>query len=219
LVPVLIQIKAAPLREVDSGGMTELLTFILGSISLLATPGPTNTLLATSGALNGVRRSLPLLLGELAGYLTAIALLLAVVGPVVARVPAFGIALRIAVCIYIVHLAVMFWRRSATAIETAQPVTVLRVFVTTLLNPKAVIFAFTLLPFSSTTSIADALPWLAGLAVLIAGVGGTWIVLGSYLRRGSGAAGGPAVTYKVAAVALMLIVAMIGWNTVALAFS
>lgn len=198
--------------------MAQTLTFVLAALSLLATPGPTNTLLATSGAVSGIRSSLKLLLGELGGYLVAIVVLLVVVGPVVAAVPAFGIALRIAVCLYLVHLAWKFWRHSATALEGRQPVTVLRVFVTTLLNPKAVIFAFTLLPFTPASTWADMVPWLALLSLLIVMVGSSWIALGSSLQRRTDTIAGQTLTYRVAAVALMLIVGMIGWNTVALAW-
>jgi threonine/homoserine/homoserine lactone efflux protein len=199
--------------------MAEMLTFILGSLSLLATPGPTNTLLAASGAVTGFRRSAVLLVGELAGYLLAIGVLRAVVGPVVAALPAFGIALRLAVCVYLVHLALTFWGRSAAPLDTARPVTLARVFVTTLLNPKAVIFAFTLLPFTPAMSLAQMAPWLAALSLLIVAVGGSWIALGASLKEGSRGDAGQLVTYKVAAVALMLIVAMIGWNTIELAWS
>lgn len=199
--------------------MMEFATFILGSLSLLATPGPTNTLLATSGAAVGFRRSRRLLCGELAGYLTAIAVLLVIVGPVVSAVPAFGIGLRVAVCIYLVHLAWTFWRHSAIRLAAARHVTLQRVFVTTLLNPKAVIFAFTLLPFSPTAGIGEMLPWLAALSALIVLVGGSWIALGASMRRGAGELAGDALIYKVASAALILIVGMIGWNTVALALS
>ncbi|MFY8031875.1 MAG: hypothetical protein ACOVO5_08585 [Devosia sp.] len=47
--------------------MTDPLLFLAAVLTLLGTPGPTNTLLATAGATAGVRRSLPRLLGVLGG--------------------------------------------------------------------------------------------------------------------------------------------------------
>jgi len=214
-----MEIKAKASRRPKALSMIDVLTFLLGTLALLATPGPTNTLLATSGAVSGLRRSLPLLCGELAGYLVAIAVLHAVVGPVVAALPLFGIALRIAVCLYLVHLALAFWRQQAASFDTARAITPARVFGTTLLNPKAVIFAFTLLPFTPAVTLAERMPWLVVLSLLIVTVGAAWIALGASLQRGTGGAAGQAFVYKVAAVALMLIVAMIGWNTVALAWA
>lgn len=215
----LIGIKANDAIGADTDGMTEMLAFILGSLSLLATPGPTNTLLATSGAVTGFRRSAGLLVAELAGYLVAIIALRAIVGPVVAGWPAFGIALRIVICAYLVHLAVTFWRRSAVSPDSVKPVTLARVFITTVLNPKAVIFAFTLLPFTPTTSLEETVPWLVALSLLIVLVGGSWIALGAALKQGARGGTGHVVPYKVAAAALLVIVVMIGWNTIALAWA
>jgi hypothetical protein len=62
-------------------------------------------------------------------------------------------------------------------------------------------------------------PWLAALSLLIVTVGGSWIALGASLKQGTRGDAGRLVTYRVAAVALILIVAMIGWNTIALAWS
>ncbi|WP_245475173.1 LysE family translocator [Bradyrhizobium sp. Leo121] len=121
-------------------------TFVAATLSLLATPGPTNTLLATSGAGVGPCRSAHLLAAELSGYLLAIVLLRSILGPVIATLPEFGIGLRIAVVIYLIYLAAMLWRHGARQVGDAAPVTFGRVFVTTLLNPKAIIFAFTILP-------------------------------------------------------------------------
>jgi len=68
------------------------IAFAAAALSLLATPGPTNTLLATSGAKVGLRRSLPLLGAELGGYLLAILLLRALIGPLMAANPVFAAA-------------------------------------------------------------------------------------------------------------------------------
>jgi threonine/homoserine/homoserine lactone efflux protein len=85
--------------------------FVVASVALLATPGPTNTLLATSGAAIGVRRSIPLLAGELCGYMAAITLLRVLVGPIVVAIPAFEILLRIAVVSYLLYLSAKLWLR------------------------------------------------------------------------------------------------------------
>ena len=42
--------------------------FMLAVATLLATPGPTNTLMATAGAMNGPRAAWPLLLAELSVF-------------------------------------------------------------------------------------------------------------------------------------------------------
>ena len=47
--------------------------FVFAILSLLCTPGPTNTLLTVGAAARGLRASLPLLIGELFGYLGSFA--------------------------------------------------------------------------------------------------------------------------------------------------
>ncbi|UWU86187.1 hypothetical protein N2605_06970 [Bradyrhizobium yuanmingense] len=86
------------------------LTFFTATYFLLAVPGPTNTLLATSGAGAGISRSLHLLAAELCGYLLAIAVLRLALGPVISDIPIAALLLRVAVTIYILCLAVMLWR-------------------------------------------------------------------------------------------------------------
>ena len=81
--------------------MTDPILFILAVLTLLGTPGPTNTLLATSGATVGVKWSLMLLAGELSGYLIAILAIRIVLGPIIHAYPLVGIALKIAVVAYL----------------------------------------------------------------------------------------------------------------------
>ena len=186
-------------------------TFLLGALALLATPGPTNTLLATSGATRGLRASLGLLGGELLGYLLAITVLIAAVGPMIAAMPAFGVALRLIVGLYVLYLAWALWRQGESHMADARPVTQLRVFVTTLFNPKSAIFAFTLLPDPS--GLSELLPRLGVLSLLIVTVGFCWIVGGASLKRGLR----PQTGYRAGAVALALIAVMIGGSAIGIA--
>jgi threonine/homoserine/homoserine lactone efflux protein len=150
------------------------LPFALGAIALLATPGPTNSLLAASGALAGVRRSLRLLPCELGGYLLAIGLFHEVLMP---WLSAWAVtALKLIAIGLLIGIAIRLWRASGRA--GAQQATDGRtVFVATVLNPKALIFATLLFP-------ADAFLRPALLfAPLCLGAGLSWIVIGARLGR------------------------------------
>lgn len=195
----------------------DVLPFILAAASLLAIPGPTNTLLATSGAGVGVgvARSLPLLAAELGGYLLSIMLLRSVFGPFMQAVPVAGIVLRIVVSTYLIYLACMLWRHGAHEIADRAPVSFRSVLITTLLNPKAVIFAFTLLPFQ--VAAFDLLPWLGLLAVQIVTIGSAWIALGAALGRGLQGAGRPLLIYRLSAVALVVLAGKIGAQSLTMA--
>ncbi|NBN63797.1 LysE family transporter [Microvirga tunisiensis] len=182
-------------------------TFLLGATALLATPGPTNTLLATSGAGRGVLRSLPLLAGEIGGYVLAILILREGVGPAIAAVPAFETALRLAVSGYLLYLALRLWRFGATAEAGGGPIGVRRVFVTTLLNPKAIIFAFTLIP-AEADGLA-LLPWMGSLAALILCAGGLWILAGSAMARGLSGRVSGRIGYRFSALVLALLAGMV----------
>lgn len=177
--------------------MRDPLIFLLGVLTLLGTPGPTNTLLATSGAVSGFRKSLPLLAGELAGYLIAIALLRLILAPIFAATPALAVVIKIAVAIYLGWIAFGLWRSPRDLEAPRAPVTLLNVFVTTLLNPKALIFALTIIP------MAHPQLWFyfASFSLCTVSVGSCWILAG----RAIGAAAGrnAALVPRVASVALL----------------
>lgn len=159
--------------------MEDPLLFTLAVLAILGTPGPTNTLLATSGASAGLRRSLVLLPAEACGYLTSILLLGLVLGPVVAASPAISIALRLAVGAYLFVLALKLWRRGAVAQVDAAGIGPRQLFVTTLLNPKAIIFALGVIPFGA----AHVWVYLLGFVAMLAMVGFGWILIGSGIGR------------------------------------
>jgi threonine/homoserine/homoserine lactone efflux protein len=166
--------------------MTDPIAFVLGVLALLATPGPTNTLLATSGAVAGIRRSLPLILAEIIGYMTSIHILALVIGPLVRASHVLSVGLRVACAAYLFYAAWRLWRDGSDALISDKPVRFRHVLVTTLLNPKAVVFAFVILPYLSQGQIAPALPYTLSLAAMIIGVAVSWISLGSALRAGAG---------------------------------
>jgi threonine/homoserine/homoserine lactone efflux protein len=191
------------------------LAFAAAATSLLATPGPTNTLLATSGAEVGLRRSLPLLVAELGGYLLAILLLRALIGRLMATNPVFAAALHGAVVVYLLYLAWTLWSRGARQIKTGCAITFTRVFVTTLLNPKAIIFSFTLLP--QRGGAGELAPWLSMLSLQIVTVGLGWILLGHALHGRFREPASARVGYRISALILVALAGVIGSHSVSLA--
>lgn len=161
--------------------MGDPLAFVLAVLSLLATPGPTNTLLATAGALMGWRRAVPLLAGELGGYLVAIAAIHLVLAPVLAAYPVLGTGLKLLVALYLVFVAIKLWRRP-DGWTMDRPVTVPGVFWVTLLNPKALVFALAIIPFDADPTW----PYLLGFAALVPGVGLGWVLAGALIGRAAG---------------------------------
>jgi threonine/homoserine/homoserine lactone efflux protein len=163
--------------------MTETLAFIAMAAGLLFTPGPTNTLLAVGGAMAGLRRSLWLMPAELAGYLIAIHLLGLVAGPFVQQSPLAQTGLRLGLALYLFWLAVRLWP-SQSELLPRQAVTPAKVFVVTLLNPKALVFAFVVLPPLADGHWRAALPWLTGLCLMIVAASLSWISLGAAIAAG-----------------------------------
>ena len=75
-------------------------------------------------------------------------------------------------------------------------------FVTTLLNPKAIVFVLVIVPYLRDGDLTAAVPYLAGLACMIIGVACTWIMLGALLRRRTRTALGPMVIRRAGSLVL-----------------
>ena len=178
--------------------MVDPLLFALAVLAVLATPGPTNTLLATSGAMVGLRRSLALVPAEAAGYGIAILTLGLVLGPVMAGQPMLAAALRAAVGAYLLLLAWRLWRRGAGAVVGVGLVRPGQLFITTLLNPKAIVFALGIVPFGK----APVLPYMLGFMALLVSVAVAWIGLGAVLGQAAARRGIAGVVPRVGATAV-----------------
>lgn len=152
--------------------------YLLALIALLATPGPTNTLLALAGARQG-RGATHLLPAELTGYL------LAVLPLSLARIwfdPAaggLGMLLQIGAAIWVACLALRLGMRPAQGDYPDQKITPRQILITTLLNPKVLILALVLMPPPGNAAY---LPHLAGFIFLVPALGYTWVRLGALLQ-------------------------------------
>ncbi|MGK7871489.1 LysE family translocator [Falsiroseomonas sp. E2-1-a20] len=171
--------------------MEDPVLFVLAVLAVLGTPGPTNTLLATAGATAGLRHSLPLIAAEAGGYTVSILTLGLMLGPAMAAAPLLAGVLRAAVGVYLLSLAFRLWRCGGAALTTGAVVTPRQVFITTLLNPKAIVFALGVVPFAAGRGVWP--PYMLGFLLLLVAVGVFWIAAGAMLggaasRRGWGGA-------------------------------
>lgn len=158
--------------------------FLSAVLALLLAPGPTNTLMGLAGAQGGPGRVARLLPAELGGYLAAILPLVWLGAEMLGQWPALAVLLKIAAAGWVMLLAARLWGlRGAGA--AAEQVSARRVFVTTLLNPKALIFGLVLLP---APAAAEFVPRLGMFCLSVAGVAMVWGCAGALTRGGVGGA-------------------------------
>jgi len=173
--------------------MSSLTPFILGIVALLAVPGPTNSLLAAAGARSGLHDAPKLMLAEVSAYLIAITALMRWGAPAMAAFPAAGALIQLGVALYLLRSAIWFWRNGGKLGESIGEVTAFRVFLTTLGNPKSVIFAFLIFP-----AAAIAHP-LALFIPINMGIAFGWLLLGRLIARQSASTAAPRLVYQGAA--------------------
>ena len=175
--------------------------FVLAVLALLLAPGPTNTLMAVAGAQGGLGRVLRLLPAELAGYSISILLLAFLGASLLAAFPALESGLKVAAALWIGLLAVKLWT-PAPQDGTAQGVTARQVFVTTLLNPKALVFSLVLLP---SPHAAAFVPRFALFLAMVVGVAVLWGALGVMTRATGPGARRIHILQRAASVWLVLV--------------
>lgn len=182
----------------------DMLSFSVAVLTLLVVPGPTNTLLAASGAARGWRASSPLLMAEIVGYLISISTQMLALGPVLAARPHWAATLKLAAAGWVAWCGWRMWRQSARTIQAVEtPVGFRHVLFTTLVNPKAVIFALVVFP---AQPYAQQWPYLALFAAITIAVGSLWIGIGKVLAQ----AVAPGRVQVLAALALALFAVTLG---------
>jgi len=79
--------------------------FVSLVITILLTPGPTNTLLASSGIETGVKKSLKLIPAEVVGYFIAISAWGVLIDSIAESLPILPPILKLFSAVYIIYLA------------------------------------------------------------------------------------------------------------------
>lgn len=151
-------------------------------ITILLTPGPTNTLLASSGIQVGVRKSLRLIPAESIGYLISISIWGLVIGTVSNQFPILPIFLKLLSALYIIFLAIKLWKTAD--IEASYNLPTIRareLFCATLLNPKALLFASAIFPGLAWLSLNNYLVHIGMFLILIVPIALFWTFIGSVL--------------------------------------
>lgn len=154
------------------------LELALAVLALLLTPGPTNSLMLLAGAERGLRAALRLIPAELAGYFLTVLPLTLIGLSVLEAYPDLKLVVALAAAVWVAVLALRLWRLPAAG-DVQASVGARALFVTTALNPKALIFGLVLLP--SPDRLAGNLALFAALVVVVAVL---WAGLGAALRGG-----------------------------------
>ena len=151
-------------------------------ITILLTPGPTNTLLASSGIQVGIRKSLRLIPAEAFGYLISITAWGFLIGKVSVHLPLLPTILKLFSASYIIYLAIKLWRTADAEVSFNQPsIRARELFLATLLNPKALLFASAISPTIAWTKLDYYLSHMSLFLVLIVPIAFFWTFIGSIL--------------------------------------
>ena len=210
---------AGLVRREDRGRMTTF-ELTLAIAALLITPGPTNTLLAIAGAERGVTRAVRLIPAELAGYLTTVTPLALLGGTLLAAAPELRPVITSVAALWVAWLALGFWRMARAQGAAAgsggrddaraPAVTAAKIFITTLLNPKALVFGLVLLPAGPSLPAA-----FVNFVLQIVVVATIWATFGHLLRQADQTrAGLPPWLQRFAAIWLAIVATLLAYRVV-----
>jgi threonine/homoserine/homoserine lactone efflux protein len=169
------------------------LSFIVTSILILFTPGPTNTVLASCGAAMGFRRAAILTFAGAMGYVIAVSFFVLVSARIGASATAIA-SVRIAAAAWLSYSAYRLWKTPSDNGTSGAGGGFARVLLTTIVNPKAMLVGTVLIPAGAD---GGAGLWIGTFAALAALIGLVWILVGALLPLGV-----RRHAYKLAAVVL-----------------
>lgn len=162
--------------------MTDPIAFVLAAFALLAAPGPTNTLLMTSGATAGLKQSWALIPTAATGYTLGTVVLAVAVTPLLRASPAIDVGMRLACAAFLVVMAALLWREAGHPTRKSEPVSAHKLFTATLLNPKNIVFALVIVPHLEDGRLAESLPYLGTMFGMAIGIAIGWAGAGAVAR-------------------------------------
>jgi threonine/homoserine/homoserine lactone efflux protein len=168
--------------QICEGAAMVSLLFIGLVVAILLTPGPTNTLLASSGIQVGWRKSFRLIPAEAFGYLLAITAWGLLIGKVSLHMPFLPMLLKLFSAAYIIYLAIKLWRTANVDSGFNTPaIRAYELFIATLFNPKALLFASAIFPAIAWRSEQHYAIHMLTFLLLIIPIACFWIFIGSVL--------------------------------------
>lgn len=170
---------------------------LLATLALLATPGPTNALLALAAAQRGLGAALPLVAVVLGAYLAVVLPLMLWGAAALQAVPVLQPLVAGVAALWVARLALRLWHLPPPGEDPGPAVTASGLALTTVLNPKALILGLVLLPGTQA-------PGLAVLAAAVTAVSVLWVCLGAGLLARLGRGLNRAAALWLAALSLLL---------------
>ncbi|OWO82311.1 LysE family translocator [Photorhabdus luminescens] len=169
---------------------------------VLIMPGPTNTLLVSSGYSHGFISTLRLILAEAFGYIAAISLWGLFLSTASHTFVWSLVALKVCASTYIAYLAFKVWHFSLDKNEAK--VHFVTVLFTTLLNPKAFVFATYAFPLTAFTLWSEYIPCMTVFSCALLPISLIWVGVGKMLYIGKLRRGGlkPDLFYRLASLVL-----------------
>ena len=148
---------------------------------VLITPGPTNTLLLSSGIRVGLRGSWHLLIAEALGYGVAISLWGFFLTAFASTRPWLYDAVKLTSSAYICYLAMVLWKSPTLQSDEGRPISFRDMFIATTMNPKSLLFASAIFPPQAFRSLPFYGLSMALFVGLVAVIGSGWLTLGGVL--------------------------------------
>jgi len=159
-----------------------LLQMALYASMILVAPGPTNTLLLSSGIDNGFRSSWYLVIAETLGYVIAISIWGSFLVSLATANPWLLDVVRLFCSAYIFYLATRLWKSTNFGKNLNKPIGFRDLFIATMLNPKALLFASAIFPPLAFVSLEFfCLSMLVFIAMTLS-IGSGWLAMGGILR-------------------------------------